>query len=324
MIMRGGLLHHSRLLIGSSDPCRVFLSGKARGFEEDLRIDFRGSNRTWPFIARQLFESAPEARTVQSQDARDAHLRIVERAPLACLLIPPAHHLRLAAWISQQIDLHAPGARPFAFARHVRREADRHIRRHGYRMDFIADGAALNDFYHHMYQPYVRARFDDQAILVDEQAFMTHARGQQLARLFAGDTWVAGMLLGRDARTLRFGWFGASTSPAPAGASESLDVLVIRWALEQKIERIILGHSRPSLRDGVLRYKRRIGGQIRATRFPQPQIFIRIAQPDPWLAKCLSEAGFIRIQAGIPCALRVECNADTIHVRPVPVAHEPL
>lgn len=319
MIMLDRILHHSRLLFGSGDSCRVWLDGKARGSAQALRIDFRGSNQTWAFLARQLFESAPDTRTPQSRDSPGAHLQIIERAPLAALLNPPLHHLRLATWISQQIDLHGPDGKPFTFSRHVRREADRHIRRNGFRLDFSPGAQALTEFFQHMYQPYVRARFDDQAILVDEHAFMRHAKGQQLARLLAGDEWVAGMLLGRDARTLRFGWFGACSSPALPGASEALDVMIIRWALEQKMERIILGHSRPSLRDGVLRYKSRIGGRIRATRFPQSQIFIRILKPDPWLVACLNEAGFIRIQAGAAHVCRVECNAGAIRVHLVPL-----
>lgn len=321
MTMLDRFVHHSRLLIGSGDS-RVHLGGKARGFAQELRIDFRGSNRTWPFFARHLFESAPTVRSPSREDAREAHLIIVERPPLAGLLNPPLHHLRIPAWISQQIDLHDPEGRPFTFARHVRREADRHIRRNRFRLEFCPDARALPEFFHHMYLPYVRARFDDQAILVDEQAFMRHAGSQRLVRLFAGDAWVAGMLLGRAGRSLRFGWFGARMHPPSRGASEALDVMIIRWALEQNIERIVLGHSRPCLHDGVLRYKRRIGGQIRATRFPQSQIFIRISRPDPWLTQCLSEAGFICIRQGIPQVCRVESRAGTIHVHLNPLAHE--
>jgi len=316
------LWRHSRLLIGQGFECRTLLVGAARGAAAELRAAYLGSGQTLPFILRELFES-PQRITAASLDEVPAvDLCIEERPPLASLVNAPAHELRLPTWISQQIDLRPAGAEGFAFSRHVRRETERHIRRCGYSLDFSNDPQALRQFYRDMYRPYVQARFDAQAIVVSEETFLQRAAGQWLARLHAGATWTAGMLLAREAQTLRFGWFGARSNPPPPGASEVLDALVIRWAVQQKLQRVVLGHSRACLRDGVLRYKRRLGAQIRATRFPQPQIFLRMVRPSEWLARCLDEAGFIRVRGDAAFVQRVEIRDGKPEVRLEPVTHE--
>ncbi|MBS0614645.1 MAG: hypothetical protein JSS24_15865, partial [Proteobacteria bacterium] len=238
------LWRHSRALIGPGFERRTLLVGAARGAAAELRAAYQGSEQTLPFILRELFESPQRTTAAALEETSAVDLWIEERGPLASLVNAPAHELRLPAWISQQIDLRPAGAGAFAFGRHVRRETERHIRRCGYSLDFSTDPQTLRQFYRDLYRPYVQARFEVQAIVVSEETFLQRAAGQWLARLHAGTTWTAGMLLAREAQVLRFGWFGACSNPPPPGASEVLDALVIRWAAQQQLHRVVLGHSR--------------------------------------------------------------------------------
>jgi hypothetical protein len=114
-----------------------------------------------------------------------------------------------------------------------------------------------------------------------------------LAKLCSGSEWVAGLLFRIAAGTLSLGWFGSRTTPPPAGASEALDAWVIGHAAALGARRAVLGHSRPSLADGVVRYKARFGAVIRATRFPQRVVAIDVRRPTPAVAQALNAARFV-------------------------------
>ncbi len=135
---------------------------------------------------------------------------------------------------------------------------------------------------------------------MDEARFLATARGMTLAQLFAGGEWVAGLLFQLGGERLSLGWFGLRTLPTPAGASEALDAWVIGHAAERGARCAVLGHSRPSLADGVVRYKARFGAEILPTRFPQRMVGIEVRRPTQAVARALNAARFIAFTGGSP------------------------
>jgi hypothetical protein len=79
-----------------------------------------------------------------------------------------------------------------------------------------------------------------------------------------------------------------------------LDAWVIAHAAENGARRAVLGHSRPSLADGVVRYKARFGAVVRATRFPQRVVGIDVRRPRPAVANALNAARFVAFAGGRP------------------------
>jgi hypothetical protein len=221
----------------------------------------------------------------------------------------PAGGLRFPSWISQEIR--APDGGALAVPAAVRKEAMRLSRRESYEVDFPGDGADIDAFYRDYYRPYVTRRFGTGALVVDPARFRAVSRGMSLARLRAGGEWIAGMLFRVAGPTLHLGWFGASTLPARAGASEVLDVRVIEHAARAGARRAVLGHSRPSLADGVVRYKSRFGAEIRMPRFPQRVVGLEARRPTPEVAQALDAARFVSFPRGGP-AMRV------LRFRPAP------
>jgi hypothetical protein len=212
-------------------------------------------------------------------------------------LLPARFALSFPAWVSQEIQA-AQGV-PLAIPAAARKEAMRLTRRAGYTVT-LGDGASeAARFYHELYRPYVAQRFGAGALVVDEARFRETARGMGLARLHAGGEWIAGLLFRIAGPTLSLGWFGSRTTPPPAGASEALDAWVIGHAAGLGARRAVLGHSRPSLADGVVRYKARFGAVIRATRFPQRVVGIDVRRPTPAVAQALNAARFVTF-AGAP------------------------
>jgi len=79
-----------------------------------------------------------------------------------------------------------------------------------------------------------------------------------------------------------------------------LDARVIERAVAQGARRVVMGHSRPSLADGVVRYKARFGAVVAPTRFPQRVIGLRVRRPSPALAAALNAAKFLGFSRGAP------------------------
>jgi len=303
-VMFESFLRHTKLLAGPMPATQARLEGTLKGSTTAIRAMYTGSGATLPFLADVLFSSYDQQFSSRTSgldhiEERGWDLILIERPPLwSAFDVAPAD-IRIPAWISQSIDLSAIASNQNSpLHRKRRRDLERIMRRSSYTIDLSVSIADMRRFFHEMYRPYVQARFARQAILVSEEAFLSRARTRQLARLWSHGQWIAGMLLERTAGALRFGWFGACHAPPPPGASEALDALIMQWAAGQGIRRVVLGHSRPSLIDGTLRYKRRIGAQISATRFPQPQIAIRITRCNDALVNRLDAASLIRIRGG--------------------------
>ena len=220
----------------------------------------------------------------------------VPRAWQACL--PAGTHLRMPAWVSQELRA---ARSPYTLPAPILKEVRRHSRRNAYELGFSTDVHDIRRFYANLYRPYVVARFGAGAVLVDEPQFLAASRGMTLAMLSAAGDWVAGLLLQQRGSTLHLGWFGSASMPPRAGASEVLDACSIEWGIARGVDRVVMGHSRPSLADGVVRYKSRFGATVRPTRFPQRTIGLWVRRWTPALVAGLNAAKFVSFRAGEAC-----------------------
>jgi hypothetical protein len=290
--VRAGILRHLRLLAGEAPPCAVELSGvlDASGLGVDALYVGSGINRDflvrlvmdgWSERSRRRLASygdVPQVVAAASRTSSTAvgpHVILTDLPALWGRLTPTAAQYRFPAWVRQEVTLPPAGER-WVVPRGVEREAARFVRRHGYTVDFVTDVNALRRFFHELYRPYVLARFASEGIVVAEEEFWRKARGCTLARLHGQGEWLAGVLLELSRKTLRFGWFGARSEAPPPGASDVLDFACIRHARDLGIRRVQLGHSRPCLTDGVVRYKAKFGAQLHAVRYPQSVLGIAV------------------------------------------------
>ena len=226
----------------------------------------------------------------------------VPRAWQVCL--PTGAQLRMPAWVSQ--ELLAAGASPVTLPAPMLKEVRRQTRRNAYELRFSTDVRDVRRFYDTLYRPYVTARFGSGAVLVDETQFLAVSRGMTLAMLMAAGEWVAGMLLQQRGATLHLGWFGSTTVPPRAGASEVLDAGSIAWGAAKGVRRVVMGHSRPSLADGVVRYKSRFGASVRPTRFPQRIVGLWVQRWSPALVARLNAAEFVSFRDGRTCVYEAQ------------------
>lgn len=302
--MLDSLRRHARALASLAPVQILDLSGTLRGTDDQVTALYAGNGSNLDFIATSLFASTPRQRLVQTASAlmftqvlsrlgRSADIVVTERPPLWALLGGAIGAIRIPAWVRQELHLSGAAAEQWTLGRHLEREVERQIRRHDYRLAMSDSPADTRAFFQDFYLPYIRARHGSGAITASEQDFTRVASRATLAKLFCGNVWIAGMLLRRHADTLRLGWFGVNQNRPLPGASEVLDVLCIRRAVEQGVRRIDFGNSRPSLIDGVVRYKRKFGARLRLPRYPQVMIELQINSDRAVLRDWLTRQQFL-------------------------------
>lgn len=321
---------HIRNLVGGSQFKLVPLEGVLTGQQDPVRAVYCGSGINQSFLADLVFDRwqpAPVQELSGGHAVRKAcraianvDVVLTDLPPFWAWVAPPPANLSFPAWVRQEIVLPAAGVKVRRLVpRAAEREAARYRRRHAYRVDFTTDATAMRAFFHDYYQPYIRARFGVGAIAVSEEHFLDLASHQVLARLYRGAEWVMGMLLAQRRHTLRFGWFGANENPPPPGASDVLDLACIERAHAEGAQRVALGHSRPVLSDGVVRYKSKFGAQLLPTRFPQAVLGIELRRPQAALVERLNARGIVGLRSREPVVHRVEMRSGQLHVEFTPV-----
>lgn len=314
----------------------LMVDGKAAYDHSPLRLGYVGSRINLQYL-QDLFFS--ESELVELSTAKYPFLlgaQVQQAFPEVDLYVtdmPRLWHpvtglksdMTLPAWVRQviQFDLDAPPGQRL-MPRSTEREIERHTRREQYSMDICSDASTLTEFFHQFYLPHVTARFGKQAVVVAESRFRDIGRNQKLARLFSRKCWVAGMLIHESPRQLKFGWYGSRGDATPPGAAEALDGFCIRNARSIGIPRVLLGNSRPSLKDGVLRYKAKFGARISPTTFPQSQLGIRVCNwSNSALVHHINSLQLLSEHAGLchVCELIPETSAHTlagkVHLRPL-------
>jgi hypothetical protein len=285
------LAKHLGLLAGAAPPIVAEFTGRIDADGTEVRARYVGSGLNCDYLVRLVMDEpreaarhslrsyryVPGAADARGSDGADVGVVLTDLPALWGMLTPRRTQYRFAAWVRQELSLPSADA-AWVLPRAVEREAARLARRHGYTLGFTADEDSLRRFYGELYRPYVLARFGSGAIIVTERDFVAAARCCTLALLRQQDHWTAGVLLERSGARLRFRWFGAARSPPPAGASDVLDVACIRRAHAEGVRTVMLGHSRPSLVDGVARYKQKLGARICAVRYPQSKLGIAVAR----------------------------------------------
>jgi hypothetical protein len=322
--LAAGALGHLQRLVGPSglhvvDYCGVVQGGLANAPTQMQRVRYVGTGTNFRYLADLLFSSFQVVNTarhgpgIAASRAREheADILLTDLPPIWRVAGPLLAQIRVPAWIRQEIAV-AFGQR--LLPRAVDSEVRRLTRKYRLSVDFARSSVLVRRFYHEFYVPYVTTRFGPQAIVVDEATFMQRAGEKWLARVFTGGEWTAGMLIEQGPAVMRFGWFGARSYPAPCGASEVLDAACVRRAGTLGLKRVLMGHSRPSLVDGVLRYKSHFGAALRPTRFPQDLLGISFATAHDALLARVNDLQLIRFRNGKPLAHRVERRAGTVKV----------
>jgi len=207
----------------------------------------------------------------------------------------PADYLAVPDWVSSRLALPVDVALLARGSRSVAEDL-RRMRRYPTVVEVSHDEADFAHFYHGVYVPYIRSRFGSAAyvrsILALRRAF---ARGGILW-LRRNGARVAGDLFERHGDTLNLLALGIASGDLGLrreGLLSRLYVALMTHGAREGCRHLNLGGSRPSLRDGVLRYKAKWGAILDVPREPLYWWLVRWKRLDGAVAEFLSRTPLI-------------------------------
>lgn len=253
----------------------VSLRGAARSGEQPATMLVAGAEHWVSYLASRFFADAPR-REIVGQAPVWALARVLRRLrPSADLTI--AHIDRLSAqlyfdddyltvpdWIGALLPMPVDLER-LARTRNSVSDDIRNTRCRWHTVEFAHAAADFEIFYDRMYLPYAHDRHGMQTYVYNKYLLRRAFRRGGILHLIRDGSPLAGALFERNGSTLIFvalGVVNGDMALLRQGAVAALYVHLLDYAREQGCTAIDFRGSRPSLLDGVLRYKRKWGATL--------------------------------------------------------------
>ena len=239
--------HEGRLLIaGDEHEVYSLIEGF---FEGKYQCESLGEVPIWS-LARTL----KELRTT-------ANLTIARIDRLSSRLFFSSDYLAVPEWIGSMLKV--PEELEDLARKNDSLKSDlRIVERNGLTHLISEDEGDFEEFYYGMYVPFVRKRYGKQAVIRNfywmRRAF--HQGG--LLWVQRGGQHISALLFrprGNMIQSLAMGTANGEWEHVKEGANCATDLYIVKYAKKLGFRLIDLGGSRPSLKDGVLRYKRKWG-----------------------------------------------------------------
>jgi len=137
------------------------------------------------------------------------------------------------------------------------------IRNRKLSFEVTRDRSQFDNFYYNMYRPYIAAAHGDRAIIVEYDYIKKKFKNSELLLIKKEGEYIAGTLLvyrKRQGHPAYIGVKDGNFDYVKDGAIAATYLFLIRLFREKGYKELDLGLSRPFLKDGVLRYKKKWGG----------------------------------------------------------------
>ena len=137
------------------------------------------------------------------------------------------------------------------------------IRNRKLSFEVTRDHSQFDNFYYNMYRPYIAAAHGDRAIIVEYDYMKKEFKNSELLLIKKEGEYIAGDLLvyrKRQGHPAYLGVKDGSFDYVQDGAIAATYLFSIRLFRGKGYKELDLGLSRPFLKDGVLRYKKKWGG----------------------------------------------------------------
>ena len=246
------------------------MQGSARGSAAPLTILYAGQLENKNYIAHLAFAEPPtEAALGPRWAGRALHaapgvdLRIAELDTWLARVLRKHFRFYVPCWIGGEIDL-AEAVRHIRASKNAKEDL-RRIRRDGITYEIAQGTAAFDKFYVDMYRPYIATVYGERAFAMSYDEMLSQVARSELFLVKRGTEPVAGVIIIYEARGPRAWSLGVKNGDralVKAGMLRALDYLLVSYLAENGHARVHMGASRPFLKDGVLRHKRRIGLRI--------------------------------------------------------------
>lgn len=307
----GAILEYLWELSGSVRMHRadaLVIEGCERNSGLPLRILYIGHHDNFAFLVRR---ACSEHRVVERHDriesvnASSWVARLQDRVDLVCVDVELFYcrpfrgggYLEVPPWIRQKLRVGETWDQVVAsFRRNTRRTDLRKVRKHGFTFRTVRGEREIEDFYHRMYVPYLRSRFDDEVIIEPEWKVRRQYRKGEILQILRDGNVVAAVLLHMADGRLAYVWVGVPEwigSEPPDGAFSALFYFTILFGFENGCSEIDFLGSRPLLNDGLFRYKRKWGTCVSDSPVPRGDLLVRPRRLTPAVCAYLEANPFI-------------------------------
>ncbi len=164
-------------------------------------------------------------------------------------------------WVQWELDI------PLAISNHSAKEDLRRMRKSRLEFEVTDKAKQFREFYYNMYLPFISQRHGDRAILMEYDNMMQklEAGTCELLLIKKANKYIAGQLLVYEGNVPRL-WSVGVNDANPSYLKNSVIAATIyfsaRYLEEKGYKRLNFGLSRPFLKDGVLKYKKKWGPRI--------------------------------------------------------------
>lgn len=253
----------------------VILRGSTRADNNHGTLLIAGDEHGIEYMSHRFFEGEPQqellgkvplwtlARTLK-------HLRTSADLTIACTdrlsarIFFGADYLVVPKWVGSMLKVPEDPSK-LTQKNHSLKEDLRIVRNNQLRPDFTQTTTDFELFYHTMYVPFIRKRHGKQAVVrsIKQLRRCFHQGGLICVR--QSGKLIAGGIFQHRNQILRFialGTTNGDSAPVKAGALAALYLFIINHAKELGCKFIDFGGCHPSLKDGLLRYKRKWGMKL--------------------------------------------------------------
>jgi hypothetical protein len=253
----------------------VILRGSTRANNNHGTLLIAGDEHGIEYMSHRFFEGEPQqellgkvplwtlARTLK-------HLRTSADLTIACTdrlsarIFFGADYLVVPKWVGSMLKVPEDPSK-LTQNNHSLKEDLRIVRNNQLRPDFTQATTDFELFYHTMYVPFIRKRHGKQAVVRSiKQLRRCFHQGGLICVRQSGQLIAGGIFQHRN-QILRFialGTTNGDSAPVKAGALAALYLFIINHAKELGCKFIDFGGCHPSLKDGLLHYKRKWGMKL--------------------------------------------------------------
>lgn len=291
----------------------LLLSGRERHSGESLKVFYFGLGENLAYLTELMYDAHETAEVgldinplrAQSWVSRyraGVDLVVLDLPWPACGLIPGRGFLALPPWINMVIPLGDTWEAVVGrWARNAKGVDLRRIRKYQLTFRTTDSEAAFHAFYHSLYVPYVRKRFGAAAFIEPEGKIVSIHEFGEIIEVLREDKVIAAGILIHTGGSLGFPWTGMPVDVDPRtldGAFAGLYYFIVRLAYERGCEEVNCFTNRPSLSDGVLRYKRKWGARLSGSDRLNGQILLQPVANTAAVRSLLSHNPFVAVAGG--------------------------
>jgi hypothetical protein len=280
---------------GREDATAVAVLCAAQGRDRSYLLrQFLGNAYRERCLGRRWLWNIPE---IVAGEGRGCCVAVVKTLGRFHRFLGPHRWLLVPAWVSGEVDCVLD---PAVLKMETVKSDLRRIRRNSLGFRVTRDVEQFEDFYRHMYVPYVTDAHGDSAVVTPYASMKMSLEDSELLLVTKEDQAIAGLLISYSQAGPRLRSMGirdANKEYVRDGAVGALYHFSFHYLREKGFDRVNLGLSRPLLHDGALRYKKKLG--MRLSRVGKEWFAVRVLEDSKAARMLLEETPLIFERDGL-------------------------